>query len=76
MVTSSSGGTPKIAISGKGLIEIPRMSEIDFKKECQFRQFRAYPVHVCQVAGRLRASVTSYSSPVGIKFKEFVSTIV
>ena len=31
---------------------------------------------MCQIAGCLRASVTSFSSPVWIKFEEFVSAIV
>ena len=35
VVTSSSGGTPKIAICGEGLTDIPRMSEIDLKNDCQ-----------------------------------------
>lgn len=35
VVISSSGGTPKIAICGEGLTDIPRMSEIDFKYDCQ-----------------------------------------
>lgn len=35
MVTSSSGGTPKIAICGQGLKDTPRVSEMDLKNDCQ-----------------------------------------